>query len=155
MTIDVGDRFPDFTVEDEAGHAVSLSDFAGSRLIVFFYPRAMTPGCTTEACDFRDNYQALLDAGFSVVGVSPDAPALNARFKQKEALNFPLLSDQDHVLAAQLGAWGIKQNYGKEYEGLIRSTFVVGQDGNLEVAYRNVRAKGHVARLVRELLDAT
>lgn len=155
MAVDVGDRFPDFTLEDESGHAVSLSDFAGSRLIVFFYPKAMTPGCTTEACDFRDNYQALLDAGFSVVGVSPDAPALNARFKQKEALNFPLLSDQDHVLAAQLGAWGIKQNYGKEYEGLIRSTFIVGQEGNLEVAYRNVRAAGHVARLVRELLDAT
>ena len=153
MIIDVGDRFPEFTLEDEAGNTVSLNDFAGSRLIMFFYPKAMTPGCTTEACDFRDNYQSLLDAGFAVVGVSPDAPSLNARFKQKEALNFPLVSDEDHMLAAQLGAWGMKQNYGKEYEGLIRSTFVIGPEGILEGAYRNVRAKGHVARVVRELLD--
>ena len=153
MTIDVGDRVPNFTLEDEAGNTVSLSNFANSRLIMFFYPKAMTPGCTTEACDFRDNYQSLLDAGFAVIGVSPDSPSLNARFKEKEALNFPLLSDEDHGLAAQLGAWGMKQNYGKEYEGLIRSTFVVGPDGLLEVAYRNVRAKGHVARVVGELLD--
>jgi len=154
MPIDVGDQAPAFTLEDEAGNTVSLRDFAGSRLIMFFYPRAMTPGCTTEACDFRDNFDAFLDAGFAVVGVSPDLPALNAKFKEKEGLNFPLLSDQDHSLATQLGAWGVKKNYGKEYEGLIRSTFVVGPDGILETAYRNVRATGHVARLVRELLEA-
>jgi peroxiredoxin Q/BCP len=155
MPIDVGDHIPDFSLQDETGNFVSLSDFAGSRLIVFFYPKAMTPGCTTEACDFRDNYDAFLKAGFGVVGVSPDPPALNARFKEKERLSFPLLSDEDHTLADQLGSWGIKKNYGKEYEGLIRSTFVVGSDGHLEVAYRNVRAKGHVARLVRELLEGS
>ena len=153
MTIDVGDRLPNFTLPDETGADVALTEFAGSRLIMFFYPKAMTPGCTAEACDFRDNYRAFFDAGLAVVGVSPDPPPANSRFKDKEGLNFPLLSDQDHRLAARLGAWGIKKNYGKEYEGLIRSTFVVGPDGVLEAAYRNVRAKGHVARLVREILD--
>ena len=152
MSIDVGDQAPNFALSDEAGNRVSLSDFRGSRLIMFFYPKAMTPGCTSEACDFRDNYRAFLDAGYAVVGVSPDPVEMNAKFREKEGLTFPLLSDPDHTLAEQLGAWGIKKNYGKEYEGLIRSTFVVGPDGVLEVAYRNVRAKGHVARLVRELL---
>ncbi len=152
MPIDVGDRIPDFDLEDDAGNRVGRDDFSGSRLIMFFYPKAMTPGCTTEACDFRDNFDAFFDAGLAVVGVSPDPPASNARFKQKEGLNFPLLSDLDHALAAELGAWGMKKNYGREYEGLIRSTFVVGPGGVLEAAYRNVRAKGHVARLVRELL---
>ena len=155
MPIDLGDPIPDFTLPDEAGNDVSLSDFAGSRLILFFYPKAMTPGCTKEACDFRDNYEAFLEAGYAVVGVSPDAPASNARFREKEGLTFPLLSDADHQLAEELGAWGIKKNYGREYEGLIRSTFVVDPQGVLEAAYRNVRAKGHVARLVREVLGAS
>ena len=153
MAIEVGDQMPGFELADEAGSPVSLGDFVGSRLIMFFYPKAMTPGCTTEACDFRENYAAFGEAGFDVVGVSPDPPALNARFREKEGLSFPLLSDPDHTLAAQLGAWGVKKNYGKEYEGLIRSTFVVGPNGTLAAAYRNVRAKGHVARLVRELLE--
>jgi peroxiredoxin Q/BCP len=155
MTVDVGERVPGFALEDEAGNTVSLGDFAGSRLIMFFYPKAMTPGCTTEACDFRDNYGAFIDAGYAIVGVSPDPPSLNARFKEKEGLSFPLLSDEDHSLATELGAWGLKTNYGKEYEGLIRSTFVVGPEGTLDGAYRNVRAKGHVARLVGELLGAS
>ncbi len=141
-----------FTLVDQDGNPVSTSDFAGRRLIVFFYPKAMTPGCTVEACDFRDNYQTLLDAGFAVVGVSPDPPALNARFKEKEGLPFPLLSDPEHVVADAFGAWGTKTNYGKEYEGLIRSTFVLDTEGEIEAEYRNVRAKGHVDRLLRELL---
>ena len=154
MPIDVGDSIPEFTLSDESGNEVSLGDFAGSSLIMFFYPKAMTPGCTTEACDFRDNYQAFQKAGYSVVGISPDPPEANARFREKEGLTFPLLSDPDHRLADRLGAWGIKKNYGREYEGLIRSTFVVDGSGVLEAAYRNVRAKGHVARLVREVLGA-
>jgi len=154
MTIDVGDRIPEFDLEDESGNRVTAGAFSGAGLIMFFYPRAMTPGCTAEACDFRDNYAAFVEAGFRIVGVSPDSPATNKRFKEKEGLDFPLLSDEDHRLAARLGAWGTKKNYGKEYEGLIRSTFVVGTDGRVEHAYRNVRAKGHVARLVRELLEA-
>lgn len=143
----------DFTLPDQDGKTVSRSDFDGDRLIVFFYPKAMTPGCTTEACDFRDNHQALLDAGYKVVGVSPDKPEDNAAFREKEGLPFPLLSDEDHSFAEQMGAWGTKKNYGKEYEGLIRSTFVVGPDGDLEEEYRNVRAKGHVARLTGDLLE--
>ena len=141
-----------FTLLDHDGRSVSTADFAGKRLIVFFYPKAMTPGCTEEACDFRDNYDRLLEAGFAVVGVSPDPPSLNARFREKEGLPFPLLSDPDHAVATAYGAWGMKKNYGKEYEGLIRSTFVLDGSGEIEAEYRNVRAKGHVARLVRELL---
>ncbi len=152
MAIDVGDRVPGITLADESGHEVALRSFEGKRLIVFFYPKAMTPGCTTEACDFRDNYRAFLDAGFSVVGVSPDPPERNSRFKEQEGLPFPLLSDENHAVAEMFGAWGIKQNYGREYEGLIRSTFVIDPTGVLEAAYRNVRAKGHVARLAKDLL---
>ena len=146
------ERAPHFTLLDEDGTPVSLSDFSGKRLIVFFYPKAMTPGCTTEACDFRDRYQQFLDAGFAIVGISPDPPERNARFRDKEALPFPILSDTDHRVAAAFGAWGKKKNYGREYEGLIRSTFVIEPDGTIGHAYRNVRAKGHVGRLAQELL---
>ncbi len=145
---------PDFTLPDSDGHPVSSKDFAGKRLIVFFYPKAMTPGCTTEACDFRDRYQQFLDAGFAIVGISPDPPERNARFREKEGLTFPLLSDTDHRVAEAFGAWGTKKNYGREYEGLIRSTFVIEPDGTISHAYRNVRATGHVERLARELLGS-
>ena len=152
MAVDVGERAPAFELRSEAGEPVALRDFAGKRLIIFFYPAAMTPGCTTEACDFRDGYRAFLDSGFAVVGVSPDRPERNAEFKAKEGLPFPLLSDDDHRVAESYGAWGTKKNYGREYQGLIRSTFVVGPTGSVEAAYRNVRAKGHVARLIRDLI---
>lgn len=142
-----------FTLPDQDGNQVSSEEFAGRRLIMFFYPKAMTPGCTQEACDFRDNYDDLLAAGYSIVGVSPDPPSANARFREKERLPFPLLSDEDHRLAEELGAWGKKKNYGKEYEGLIRSTFVLDAEGNLEREYRNVKASGHVARLREDLLN--
>lgn len=141
-----------FTLPDQDGNSVSASDFAGRRLIMFFYPKAMTPGCTTEACDFRDSYDDLLTAGYAIVGVSPDAPELNRKFREKEGLPFPLLSDEDHSLADELGAWGVKKNYGKEYEGLIRSTFVLGPEGQVDREYRNVKAGGHVARLKEDLL---
>lgn len=142
-----------FTLPDQEGNPVSANDFAGPRLILFFYPKAMTPGCTKEACDFRDSYDDLIEAGFDLVGVSPDPPERNARFREKEGLPFPLLSDVDHTLAEQLGAWGIKKLYGKEIEGLIRSTFVLGPDGEVEHEYRNVKATGHVERLRRDLLS--
>lgn len=148
----IGHDAPGFRLPDESGEMVSLRDFEGTRLIVFFYPRAMTPGCTTEACDFRDSYGALREAGFALVGVSPDPPERNQRFKEKERLPFPLLSDEDHRVAAAFGAWGIKKSYGREFEGLIRSTFVIGSTGKVEIAYRNVRARGHVARLTKEVL---
>jgi peroxiredoxin Q/BCP len=141
-----------FKLPNQDGEMVSSEDFAGKRLVMFFYPAAMTPGCTTESCDFRDSYQEFTDAGYEVIGVSPDAPSKNARFKEKEGLNFDLLSDQDKGLATSLGAWGEKKMYGKTVEGLIRSTFVVGPDGRVEKAYRNVKATGHVARVKADLL---
>lgn len=142
-----------FNLPNQDGEMVSSQDFAGKRLVMFFYPAAMTPGCTTESCDFRDSYQEFTKAGYEVIGVSPDAPAKNAKFKEKEGLNFDLLSDQDKELATSLGAWGEKTLYGKKMEGLIRSTFVVGPEGRVEKAYRNVKATGHVARVKADLLS--
>jgi peroxiredoxin Q/BCP len=121
---------------------------------MFFYPRAMTPGCTTEACDFRDNYSKFEQAGYQVIGVSPDPPSRNAKFREKEGLSFDLLSDEDHALASQLGAWGEKNNYGKKSMGLIRSTFVFDPDGEMVAEYRNVKATGHVARVAADLLGS-
>lgn len=140
-----------FTLADQHGDAVSSEDFAGRRLVVFFYPKAMTPGCTGEACDFRDRYEAFDAAGYAIVGISPDPPPANAAFAQRYGLKFPLLSDPDHEVASRYGAWGTKKNYGREFEGLIRSTFVLGPDGGLEHEWRNVRAEGHVARVARDL----
>lgn len=141
----------DFTLPDQDGKPVSASDFRGRRLIVFFYPAAMTPGCTAEACDFRDNYGSLQDAGYELVGISPDPPARNRQFLEKENLSFPLLSDESHEVAENFGAWGKKMSYGKESIGLIRSTFVLDPSGEIEREYRNVKAAGHVARLTDEL----
>ena len=140
-----------FTLPDQHGNPVTSDDFAGRRLIVFFYPKAMTPGCTAEACDFRDRYDRLLDAGYAVVGISPDPPADNAAFAEAHGLPFPLLSDADHEVATRYGAWGMKKNYGREFEGLIRSTFVLGPDGQPEHQWRNVKATGHVERVAKEL----
>jgi peroxiredoxin Q/BCP len=141
-----------FSLPNQDGKTVSSEDFAGKRLVMFFYPAAMTPGCTTESCDFRDSYREFANSGYEIVGVSPDAPAKNAKFKRKEGLNFDLLSDQDKELATSLGAWGEKKMYGKTMEGLIRSTFVIGPEGEIEKAYRNVKATGHVARVKQDLL---
>ncbi|HEY6627714.1 MAG TPA: thioredoxin-dependent thiol peroxidase [Acidimicrobiia bacterium] len=141
-----------FDLLNQDGERVSSSDFAGRRLVMFFYPAAMTPGCTLESCDFRDSYQEFTAAGYDIVGVSPDKPSRNAKFREKEGLNFDLLSDEDHALADELGAWGEKNLYGKTSEGLIRSTFVIGPDGAIEKAYRNIKATGHVARVKADLL---
>jgi peroxiredoxin Q/BCP len=140
-----------FDLPNQDGERVSSNDFSGRKYIMFFYPRAMTPGCTAESCDFRDSYAEFDEAGYDVVGVSPDPPSRNARFKEKEGLNFDLLSDEDHSLAETLGAWGEKTMYGKTTEGLIRSTFVIDGEGKVEKAYRNVRAKGHVDRVKADL----
>lgn len=144
---------PSFTLSDQDGEPHSLKSHVGRRLIIFFYPKAMTPGCTGEACDFRDSYDDFTAAGYDIVGISPDPPESNKRFREKNRLPFPLLSDQKHRVASAYEAWGTKVNYGKEYEGLIRSTFVVGPDQTIEREFRNVRAKGHVDRLRRELLE--
>jgi peroxiredoxin Q/BCP len=151
MPIGASMRDLSFTLADQHGDPVSSDDFAGRHVIVFFYPKAMTPGCTAEACDFRDRYKVFDDAGYAVVGISPDPPAANAEFAKVNDLRFPLLSDPDHDMASRYGAWGTKMNYGREYEGLIRSTFVLGPDGAVEQEWRNVRAKGHVERVARKL----
>ena len=154
MTAEIGDPAPEFTLSDEKGNEVSSSDLFSEPTVIFFYPAAMTPGCTAEACDFRDSYGSLQDAGYRVVGISPDRPHRNAKFKANERLPFALLSDEDHAVAEAFGAWGTKSMYGKKFEGLIRSTFLVGSDGKLDRAWRNVKAKGHVAKITEELLES-
>ncbi len=146
-----GDSAPDFTLSDAGGNSVTLSSLRGRKVVVYFYPAAATPGCTTEACDFRDNLASLDAAGYSVLGISPDPVGKLASFVEKEALTFPLLSDEDHGVAEAYGAWGEKKNYGKTYEGLIRSTVVVDEAGDVALAQYNVRATGHVAKLRRDL----
>ncbi|MCR1161157.1 thioredoxin-dependent thiol peroxidase [Paenarthrobacter sp. UW852] len=146
-----GDTAPDFTLQDQTGNSVGLSDFRGRKTIVYFYPAASTPGCTKEACDFRDTLASLQAAGYGVVGISPDPVKDLAKFAEAEALTFPLLSDADHAVADAYAAWGEKKNYGKTYMGLIRSTVVVDEDGKVSLAQYNVRATGHVAKLRRDL----
>jgi peroxiredoxin Q/BCP len=146
-----GDTAPDFSLPDADGAQVSLSALRGQRVIVYFYPAAMTTGCTKEACDFRDNLGVLAGAGLTVLGISPDTPAKLARFRDKEQLNFPLLADPDLAVHKAYGAYGEKTMYGRKTVGVIRSTFVVGADGRIERAYYNVKATGHVERLRREL----
>ncbi|MET3903601.1 thioredoxin-dependent thiol peroxidase [Paenarthrobacter sp. 4246] len=146
-----GDVAPNFTLPDETGKSVSLSDFQGRKTIVYFYPAASTPGCTKEACDFRDTLASLQAAGYDVVGVSPDPVKALAKFAAEEQLTFPLLSDEDHAVAEAYAAWGEKKNYGKTYMGLIRSTIVVDPEGKVSLAQYNVRATGHVAKLRRDL----
>jgi peroxiredoxin Q/BCP len=141
-----------FNLLNQDGDPVTQDDYLDKSLIMFFYPKAMTPGCTTESCDFRDNHQQFLDAGYNIVGVSPDPPSLNAKFRDKEGLTFDLLSDENHELAEEYGAWGEKNSYGKKTVGLIRSTFVFDTEGDLVEEYRNIKATGHVARLAEELL---
>ena len=146
-----GDPAPDFTLPDADGRPVALSSFRGQRVIVYFYPAAMTPGCTKEACDFRDNLADLGNQGIAVLGISPDQPAKLARFRDKEGLTFPLLSDPDHAVLEAYGAYGEKMLYGKRTVGVIRSTFVIGADGTIERAMYGVKATGHVARLRAEV----
>lgn len=147
----VGDAAPDFALPDQSGRTIRLVDLRGQRVVLFAYPAAMTPGCTTEACDFRDSEAALAAAGITVLGISPDDVERQARFASRDDLGYPLLSDPEHVTLEAYGAWGPKQNYGRWYEGVIRSTFVIDADGRIEQALYNVKATGHVAR-VRKLL---
>jgi peroxiredoxin Q/BCP len=146
-----GTEAPAFTLKDAQGKDVSLSSKRGRNTIVYFYPAASTPGCTKEACDFRDSLASLQGAGYDVVGISPDPVAKLAKFAQAQDLTFPLLSDEDHAVAEAYGAWGEKKNYGKTYQGLIRSTIVVDPEGKVALAQYNVRATGHVAKLRRDL----
>jgi len=150
-----GDTAPDFTLPDAEGKPLTLSELRGSRVVLYFYPAASTPGCTTEACDFRDSLASLQGHGYQVVGISPDPVAKVKRFADDEHLTFPLLSDEEHVALDAYGTFGEKKNYGRVVQGVIRSTFVIDADGVVERALYNVKATGHVARLRRELgIDA-
>ncbi|RSM36887.1 thioredoxin-dependent thiol peroxidase [Amycolatopsis balhimycina DSM 5908] len=150
-----GDAAPDFTLPDSEGKEVSLRDFRGESVVVYFYPAASTPGCTKQACDFRDNLAELNDAGYRVIGISPDTQAKLAKFASNENLTFPLLGDPEKTVIAAWGAYGEKKNYGKTYLGVIRSTFVVDPEGKIANAWYNVRATGHVAKLIRDLRVAS
>lgn len=146
-----GDTAPDFTLTTASGESLSLSSLRGKKVIIYFYPKASTPGCTTQACDFRDSLASLQGAGYQVLGVSPDPVAALEKFSANEELTFPLLSDEDHSVAEAYGAWGEKKNYGRVFEGLIRSTVVIDENGVVELAQYNVKATGHVARLRKSL----
>jgi thioredoxin-dependent peroxiredoxin len=149
--LEVGDTAPSFSLPDADGNTVALSDYKGRKVIVYFYPAASTPGCTKQACDFRDSLGELNGAGLDVVGISPDKPAKLAKFRDQEGLTFPLLSDPDKEVLTAWGAFGQKTMYGKTVQGVIRSTFVVDEQGVLTHAAYGVKAKGHVAKLRRDL----
>lgn len=146
-----GDSAPDFDLPTADGDRLSLSSLKGRKVILYAYPAAMTPGCTKQACDFRDNLASLQASGYEVIGISPDKPAKLAKFVERDALTFPLVSDEDKSVLTAYGAFGEKKNYGKIVQGVIRSTFVIDADGKIEVAQYNVRATGHVAKLRRDL----
>ncbi|USQ79053.1 thioredoxin-dependent thiol peroxidase [Ornithinimicrobium faecis] len=149
--LEPGQQAPQFTLPDANGNEVSLSDFAGRKVIIYFYPAAMTPGCTTQACDFRDNLAVLEQHGYAVLGVSPDSPEKLAKFTDKESLTFPVLGDEDKAVLTAYGAFGEKKLYGKTVTGVIRSTIVVDEQGVVELAKYNVKATGHVAMLAKAL----
>lgn len=147
----IGERAPEFTLADAQGNHVSLGDYTGKNVVVYFYPKAATPGCTTEACDFRDNINSLRSAGYEVLGISPDQGEALAIFAESESLNFPLLSDPDFAVATAYGSFGEKEFNGKKFSGTLRTTVVVDPEGNIALAEYNVNATGHVARLRQDL----
>ncbi|HEY8914670.1 thioredoxin-dependent thiol peroxidase [Lacisediminihabitans sp.] len=151
VKLEAGDTAPAFTLNDQDGAAVSLADYAGKRVIVYFYPAASTPGCTTEACDFRDNINSLKSAGYQVLGVSKDETPALKKFQSEQGLNFPLLSDPDLAVHNAYGAYGEKSLYGKIVTGTLRSTFVVDETGDIQLPLYNVKATGHVASLRKKL----
>ncbi len=149
--LEPGDAAPDFTLPDADGKPVSLADHRGRKVIVYFYPAALTPGCTKQACDFTDNLELLAGAGYDVIGVSPDSPEKLAKFRDQESLRITLVGDPEKSVVAAYGAYGEKQMYGRTITGVIRSTVVVDEEGRVARAMYNVRATGHVAKLIRDL----
>jgi len=140
-----GTKAPDFKLKDTNGTVVQLSDFLGKEVVLYFYPKDDTPGCTKEACSFRDDYRKFLKKGVAVFGISPDDEKSHQKFTKKFDLNFPLLSDPDHKVAEKYGAWGPKKLYGKEYEGILRSTFIIGKDGVISNVFEKVKVESHAA----------
>lgn len=149
--LNIGDKAPDFKAFNQDGERVSLNDFKGRKLILYFYPKDNTPGCTNEACDFRTHYQFWLDKGYQVVGVSPDSQESHRKFIEKYQLPFPLLSDPDKEIIKAYGAWGLKKLYGREYEGLIRSTFIIDEEGKIQEIFKKVKTKTHTEQIIKKL----
>jgi peroxiredoxin Q/BCP len=152
--IEAGDLAPDFSLPADDGSTVSLADFSGRRLVLYFYPKDDTSGCTAQACELRDDLPAFSDLGVDVVGVSPDSVKSHVKFKTKYDLNFPLLADEEHAAAEAYGVWQEKSMYGRTYMGIVRSTFLIGPDGRLEVVWRKVKARGHAAMLREHLASS-
>jgi len=144
MSVEIGKKVPGFKLPASNGETISLSDYKGKKVILYFYPKDLTPGCTTEACDFRDHFEDLNSNNVAVLGISPDPLAKHAKFIEKHELPFLLLSDEDHHVAEEYDVWKLKKNFGKEYMGIERTTFVIDEDGNLENVWRKVKVKNHV-----------
>lgn len=153
MTMEIGKQIPNHTLKANGGGEVSLSDFRGKYVVLYFYPKDMTPGCTTEACDFRDNHEIFKELDAVIIGVSPDPVAKHEKFINKHDLPFELLADEDHALAEDFGVWTLKKNFGKEYMGIERSTFVIDKEGKLLNEWRKVRVKGHVEEALEFLRE--
>ena len=153
MTNLVGQKAPSFTLPNEQQESISLSDFAGKKVILYFYPKDMTPGCTTEACDFRDAHQDFSDLNAVVIGISPDPVARHTKFIDKYELPFSLLADEDHAVAEAYGVWQLKKNFGKEYMGIVRSTFLIDEQGQVISEWRNVRVKDHINTVLTTLRE--
>ncbi|GAA4282113.1 thioredoxin-dependent thiol peroxidase [Gaetbulibacter aestuarii] len=149
-TLKQGDAVPNFTAKDEQGNTISLSDYKGKKLIVFFYPKANTPGCTAEACNLRDNYKALQDNGYAILGVSADSEKKQTNFKEKYDFPFPLLADEDKTVINTFGVWGPKKFMGKEYDGIHRTTFIIDEEGKVERVIDKVKTKDHAAQILDE-----
>lgn len=145
-----GEKAPDFTAKDQFGNVISLSDYAGSKLIFYFYPKDNTPGCTAEACNLRDNYQALLDKGFKIIGISKDAEKSHINFTKKYDLPFPLIPDTELIIIKSYGVWGPKKMAGREYEGIYRTTYVIDEKGFIEKVFNKVKTKDHTAQILAE-----
>ncbi|PYZ96941.1 thioredoxin-dependent thiol peroxidase [Alteribacter lacisalsi] len=144
MTVEVGQKAPEFTLPANDGKAVNLSDYKGKYVVLYFYPKDMTPGCTTQACDFRDQKESFEELDAVILGVSPDPVERHEKFIDKHGLTFQLLADEDHKVAEEYGVWKLKKNFGKEYMGIERSTFVIDKEGNIIKEWRKVKVKGHV-----------
>lgn len=147
----VGDKAPDFKVVNQDGYPLSLNDFKGHKLIIYFYPKADTPGCTAQSCNLRDNFDDLLSKGYKIIGVSPDKPEKQKRFVDKYTLPFPLLADVDKEMIKAYGAWGSKKMYGKEYEGLLRTTYVIDENGKIEMVFPKVKTNDHAAQILEAM----
>lgn len=153
MTVEIGKQAPEFTLPNQQGEQVTLSDFKGKHVVLYFYPKDMTPGCTTQACDFRDQHENFSDLDAIIIGVSPDPIERHQKFIDKHDLPFLLLADEDHQVAEQYGVWKLKKNFGKEYYGIERSTFIFDKDGVLQKEYRKVRVKGHVEEALQYIRE--